>query len=105
MLTQATIKNCFFATVHMQLASPGGAPLYLFHLGTDLLENLFAQVRSLTPGDNFTFHQLCQRMDIVAELNKLYIENPSWATGPRRLQATVDHVNPACVSSIPTCVR
>ena len=94
---QATVKSFFFATVHMQLEFPGGAPLYLFQLGTDLLENLFSVIRSLSPGTNVTFQQLCQRIDIADKITQIRSNHSEWDGGPRRLQATADHVNPRCV--------
>ena len=94
---QATVNSFFFATIHMQLDFPGGAQLYLFKLGTDLHEILFAILQQLSPGTNVIFQQLCQRIDIAGKINEIYVNHPDWHAGTRRLLATADHVNPRCV--------
>jgi hypothetical protein len=95
--TQAIIKNIFFVVARLQLISPD-LTLHLIHEGTDRLERLFGDCRTLDHGRNFDVLQLSEKMAIACHINTVFERNPDLDRGQRRLDLAttigVDHVNP-----------
>lgn len=96
--TQAIIKNIYFVVAQLQLISPD-LTLHIIHEGTDRLERLFGDCRTLDHGRNFDILQLSEKMAIATLINSAYERNPDLDRGHRRLNLSstkvVDHVNPS----------
>lgn len=96
--SQAVVKNIFFTVARMQLISEE-LQFYLLLEGTDRLEGLFGDCRTLDHGRNFDAHQLSEKLAIAAHINTVYERNPDLDRGHRRLDLSktigVDHINPA----------
>lgn len=107
--SQAVVKNLFFTIARLQVINPNHK-FYLIHEGSDRLENLFADVRTLDHGRNFDSRQLTEKMSIATLIHATYERNPDLDRGHRRLNLKgamgVDHVNPktwegnTCVGSV-----
>ncbi|EKM80850.1 hypothetical protein AGABI1DRAFT_126893 [Agaricus bisporus var. burnettii JB137-S8] len=107
--TQATIKNIYFVVARLQLISPD-LTFYLLHEGTDRLERLFGDCRTMDHGRNFDILQLSEKMAMATLISLAFERNPDLDHGHRRLNlsstAGVDHINPSswlgntCVGSV-----
>lgn len=93
---QATIRGIFFVVLKVQDHCPA-TPVFLWQIGTDALENLFAVVRTLTHGGNIDGKELGDRLGAAVALEEIYAKHPSWARKSRRLSLThlgeIDHMN------------
>lgn len=67
--------------------------LFLWQIGTDALENLFAVVRTLTHGSNVDGKELGDRLGAAVALEETYAKHPNWAQKSRRLNGSIDHMN------------
>ncbi|KAF7785094.1 hypothetical protein Agabi119p4_1259 [Agaricus bisporus var. burnettii] len=96
--SQAVIKNIFFVVARLQLIS-SELSFYIIHEGTDRLERLFGDCRTLDHGRNFDILQLSEKMAIASLINSTFERNPDLDRGHRRLDLSstlgIDHVNPA----------
>ena len=54
------IQGCYYACILKQ--KRGGDNLYLYKLGTDQLERLFGNIRTITHARNCDSLELCQRL-------------------------------------------
>ncbi|CAN0440456.1 unnamed protein product, partial [Scytosiphon promiscuus] len=89
---QATIRGIFYCALKVQQHCPAMA-LFLWQIGTDALENLFAVVRTLTHASNVDGKELGDRLGAAVALEEIYAKHPNWAKKSRRLNDSVDHMN------------
>ncbi|KAJ7809637.1 hypothetical protein B0H14DRAFT_2228545, partial [Mycena olivaceomarginata] len=72
--------------------------LYLIHKGTDRLELLFSECRTLDHARNFDIEQLAEKLSLSALINAAFQWNPDLDRGSRRLSLKgaldIDRVNP-----------
>ena len=73
---QRMIQGSFFACALQQVN--GGGPLYLYQLGTDQLESLFAAVRTVTHSRNCDALELCHQLQHAHTINKILSAHPNW---------------------------
>lgn len=90
--TQATIRGIFYCVLKVQEHSEAMAT-FLWQIGTDLLENLFAVVRTLTNARNVDGKELGDRLGAAVTLEEIYCKHPGWAKTSRRLTDSCDHMN------------
>jgi hypothetical protein len=95
--SQATVKNIIFTIARLQEIDPT-LELYILHEGTDRLERLFGDCRSLDHARNFDAQQLPEKLSIATLINSVMERNPDLDKGHRRLSLKnamgIDHVNP-----------
>jgi len=89
---QATIRGIFYCVLQVQAHCPA-MPMFLWQIGTDALENLFAVVRTLTHGSNIDGKELADRLGAAVTLEEIYAKHPNWAQKSRRLNDSTDHMN------------
>lgn len=93
---QATIRGIFFVVLKVQEHCPA-MPVFLWQIGTDALENLFAVVRTLTHASNVDGKELGDRLGAAVALEEIYAKHSGWGKKSRRLALTVfgkiDHMN------------
>lgn len=93
---QATIRGIFTVVLKVQEHCPA-TPVFLWQIGTDALENLFAVVRTLTHASNVDGKELGDRLGAAVALEVIYAKHPGWARTSRRLSLAVtgeiDHTN------------
>ncbi|KAH9910636.1 uncharacterized protein B0H18DRAFT_1176982 [Fomitopsis serialis] len=94
---QALIKAVYVCVARQQLLDDA-QPFYLYQVGSDRLEELFAEVHTQSHDRNCDMAQLAERLAISAEIVDIYNRHPEWNRGQRRRSFTgregVDHVNP-----------
>ena len=73
---QRMIQASFFAAATLQ--ARGGGKLYLYQLGTDQLEKLFASVRTVTHSRNCDSLELCHRLQHAEDIDDILLKNPTW---------------------------
>ncbi|KAJ6522010.1 hypothetical protein B0H19DRAFT_850471, partial [Mycena capillaripes] len=70
---------------------------YLYQIGSDRLEELFAEVRTESHDSNFDALQLSERLSSAADAQGIFDEHPEWHQGHIRRSWSgkeADHVNP-----------
>ncbi|KAJ6618015.1 hypothetical protein B0H10DRAFT_1947987 [Mycena sp. CBHHK59/15] len=82
--SQATIKNIIFTIVCMQLISPN-LRFWILHEGTDRLELIFSDCRTLDHTRNFDIDQLASKLSLSALISAAFQRNPDLDRGHRRL--------------------
>ncbi|KAJ7478465.1 hypothetical protein FB451DRAFT_1172794 [Mycena latifolia] len=85
---QALVKSAFFCIAHQQLLD-STQPFRLYQIGSDRLEEMFAEVR--------TESELSDRLSDAADTLGIYDEHPEWHQGHVRRSWSgkeTDHVNP-----------
>lgn len=93
---QALVKAAFTCIARSQILDPT-QKFYLYQLGSDRLEELFAEVRTQTHDRNCDVTQLADRLSISADMVEILDEYSEWDRGHRRRSFSgkdVDHVNP-----------
>ncbi|KAJ7432297.1 hypothetical protein B0H11DRAFT_1760724 [Mycena galericulata] len=93
---QALVKSAFFCVARQQELDPEQA-LYLYQIGSDRLEELFAEVRTESHDSNCDALQLSQRLGNAADTLGIFNEHPEWHQGHVRRSWSgkeADHVNP-----------
>lgn len=90
--TQAMVRALFHCVRQAQQHCPS-EPMFLWQVGTDGLENLFALVRTLTHASNVDAKELADRLGAAVALEEIYNKHPDWAKVSRRLNETLDHMN------------
>ncbi|KAJ7021778.1 hypothetical protein C8F04DRAFT_1273273 [Mycena alexandri] len=71
---------------------------YLYQIGSDRLEEMFAEVRTESHDSNFDALQLSERLSTAADTLGIFDENPEWHQGHIRRSwfgKEADHVNPS----------
>ena len=86
---QSSIQDAFVAAHTMHHFDPN-QNLYLFLLGTDLLENLFSVIRTLSHANNSDFFELIQKLNIANQIEEVLIAHPTW----RRNNRLMPNINP-----------
>ncbi|CAN0325198.1 unnamed protein product [Ectocarpus sp. 4 AP-2014] len=93
---QATIRGIFYVVLRVQQHCKA-RPVFLWQIGTDALENLFAVVRTLIHGSNVDGKELGDRLGAAVALEEIYAKHPGWAKKSRRLSLArlgeIDHMN------------
>lgn len=90
--TQAMIRALFYCVLQAQQHCPS-EPMFLWQVGTDGLENLFALVRTMTHASNVDAKELADRLGAAVALEEIYNKHPDWTKVSRRLNGTLDHMN------------
>lgn len=90
--TQAMVRALFHCVRQAQQHCPS-EPMFLWQVGTDGLENLFALVRTLTHASNVDAKELADRLGAAVALEEIYNKHPDWTKVSRRLNETLDHMN------------
>ncbi|KAJ7849681.1 hypothetical protein B0H14DRAFT_3866837 [Mycena olivaceomarginata] len=94
---QALVKSAFFCVARQQELDPERA-FYLYQIGSDRLEEMFAEVRTESHDSNFDALQLSERLSTAADTLEIFDENPEWHQGHIRRSwfgKESDHVNPS----------
>ncbi|KZV79434.1 hypothetical protein EXIGLDRAFT_707060 [Exidia glandulosa HHB12029] len=95
--TQATIKNIFVIVARLKRINPQ-YKLFLLLEGTDRLEQLFSETRTLDHARNFDTIQLSYKLSSGFLIHAIFQRNPDLDRGHRRLKLTncmgIDHLNP-----------
>ncbi|CAN0485749.1 unnamed protein product, partial [Scytosiphon promiscuus] len=86
---QATIRGIFTVVLKVQEHCPA-TPVFLWQIGTDALENLFAVLRTLTHASNVDGKELGDRLGAAVALEEIYAKHPGWARTSRRLSLAVN---------------
>ncbi|KAJ7718702.1 hypothetical protein DFH07DRAFT_679653, partial [Mycena maculata] len=96
--SQAVIKNIIITIARMQLLNPD-LRFYIILEGTDRIEVLFCDTRTLDHARNFDIEQLAGKLSLGTLINATFQCNPDLDRGHRRLKLNgalgIDHVNPA----------
>ncbi|KAJ6561280.1 hypothetical protein B0H10DRAFT_1966595 [Mycena sp. CBHHK59/15] len=82
--SQATIKNIIFIIARMQLINPNLC-FWILHEGTDRLEQIFSDCRTLDHARNFDVDQLASKLSLSALISAAFQRNPDLDQGHRRL--------------------
>ncbi|KAJ7468107.1 hypothetical protein FB451DRAFT_1137242 [Mycena latifolia] len=93
---QALVKAVFFCVAQQQLLDPT-AVFYIYQLGSDRLEEMFAEVRTESHDSNTDSLQLSERLSGAADSVAILNEYPEWHQGHVRRSWSgkeADHVNP-----------
>ncbi|KAJ7088238.1 hypothetical protein C8R43DRAFT_908771 [Mycena crocata] len=93
---QALVKAAFFCVAQQQNLDPE-ATFYLYQLGSDRLEAMFAEVRTESHDSNVDALQLSERLSSAADSVRIWNEHPEWHQGHVRRSWSgkeADHVNP-----------
>ncbi|KAJ7022046.1 hypothetical protein C8F04DRAFT_972033 [Mycena alexandri] len=93
---QALVKSAFFCVARQQQLDPEQA-FYLYQIGSDCLEEMFAEVRTESHDSNFDALQLSERLSAAADTLGIFDEHPEWHQGHIQRSWTgkeADHVNP-----------
>ncbi|KAJ7140342.1 hypothetical protein C8R46DRAFT_1233789 [Mycena filopes] len=94
---QALVKSAFFCVARQQELDPERA-FYLYQIGSDRLEEMFAEVRTESHDSNVDALQLSERLSTAADTLGIFDENPEWRQGHIRRSwfgKEADHVNPS----------
>ncbi|EJD33363.1 hypothetical protein AURDEDRAFT_177557 [Auricularia subglabra TFB-10046 SS5] len=95
--TKATIKNIYFIVARLQLLDPDYL-LYIILEGTDRLENVFSETRTMDHARNFDIDQLASKLATAFLIHAILQRNPHLDRGHRRLDwakaVGMDRINP-----------
>ncbi|KAF7433848.1 hypothetical protein PC9H_005814 [Pleurotus ostreatus] len=93
---QGVVKTAFF-NVAKQKEVDSSKPFYLYQQGSDRLEQMIGDVRTMSHDQNVDVLQLCERLSDCIDVNHIFARHPDWKGAHRRLSYTgtegVDHVN------------
>ncbi|KZV94398.1 hypothetical protein EXIGLDRAFT_767145 [Exidia glandulosa HHB12029] len=95
--TQATIKNIFVIVARLKRMNPQYR-LFLLLEGTDRLEQVFSETRTMDHACNFDTIQLLYKLSSGFLIHAIFQRNPDLDRGHRRLEVSgvmgIDHLNP-----------
>lgn len=95
--TQSVVKNIMFTIACTQLVNQD-LPLHILLEGTDRLEQLFADCRTLDHAHNFDVDELSSKISTASMLNAAFQRHPELDKGHCRLSLKdamgIDHINP-----------
>lgn len=91
---QTTIR-CAFVVVAQAIDICPALLIYLFQLGTDHMEALFAILRTMTHSRTFSYKELCERLAHASQVDETWGRHDDWRRSSRRLLNTADHMNRA----------
>ena len=87
--SQAMVKNVYFCVAKQQIVDRTGT-FCLLRVGTDSLEGLFGEIRTLIGSDrNVDIGRLADRASAAADVAMILDRHPEWKRGSRR-QSTTD---------------
>ena len=90
---QQTIRCAFVVVAQAKVVCPT-LQIYLFQLGTDNVENLFAILRTMTHARTFSYVELVQRLGHAVQVQDIWSRHPEWGGASKRLRlGTDDHMN------------
>ena len=87
---QSTIQDAFIAAHKCQCLNPD-LNVYLHLLGTDKLENVFSDIRTMTHSSSCDYLELIQRFKLALQIEKVYAKHPEWRSSSRISSTTTDH--------------
>lgn len=90
--TQATVRAAFHLVVRAKGHCPA-EPIFLWQLGSDVLENLLAVVRTLTHSRNCDANELGDRIGTAVSLVEIWSKYPEWARDSRTMNESTDHMS------------
>jgi hypothetical protein len=86
--TMTCIKNAFFTVAKQQVLNEN-EPLYLFQLGSDGVEKLFAGARMTGGHDsNFSLKELALRLGHGMDIMRVFADHPEWYLAHQRMSTT-----------------
>ncbi|CAM9391324.1 unnamed protein product, partial [Hapterophycus canaliculatus] len=91
---QATIRCVFIVIAQAQVICPS-LLIYLFQLGTDNVETLFAILRTMTHSRTFSYKELCERLAHASQVDEVWSRYDGWRRSSRHLLNTADSMNMA----------
>ncbi|KAJ6579361.1 hypothetical protein B0H10DRAFT_2198716 [Mycena sp. CBHHK59/15] len=95
--SQSIVKNIIFVIARLKAINPD-LKFYIIHEGTDRLELVFSDCRTLDHASNFDAEQLAEKLSLAALINAAFERNPDLDRGHRRLSLKgalgIDRVNP-----------
>ncbi|KAJ7104870.1 hypothetical protein C8R44DRAFT_807209 [Mycena epipterygia] len=102
--SQSIVKNIIFIIARMKIINPN-LRFWILHEGTDRLELVFCDTRTLDHARNFDIEQLTSKLSLSALINAAFQRNPDLDRGHRRLSLKgamgIDHVNPkSCTANV-----
>ncbi|CAM9214714.1 unnamed protein product, partial [Hapterophycus canaliculatus] len=89
---QATIRCAFMVAAQAKHFCPS-LLIYLFLLGTNNLENLFAVLRTMTHSRTFSYKELCEKLAHASQVDETWSRHGEWRRSSRRLLNSADHMN------------
>ncbi|KAL0952445.1 hypothetical protein HGRIS_006714 [Hohenbuehelia grisea] len=94
---QGIVKTAYFCAAK-QKTLDASKPFYLYQLGTDRLEEVFAELRTLSHDVNMDAKQLSENLTNVVQSTIIYSRHPEWKQTQRRTSYSgsegSDHLNP-----------
>ena len=87
---QSTIQDSFVCVNKFRKKDPK-KKVYLYQLGTDQLEELFGDIRTLTNSTNCDYYELIQRIRIAMQIQNVLFQHPNWKKPSRISKSVNDH--------------
>ncbi|KAJ6526383.1 hypothetical protein B0H19DRAFT_970619 [Mycena capillaripes] len=95
--SQLIVRCIIITTARLQIINPQ-LKFYIILDGTDRLEGIFCDARTIDHASNFSIEQLVQKLATGALINATLQRNPDLDRGHRKLKFTgvlgIDHINP-----------
>ncbi|KAJ7608465.1 hypothetical protein DFH06DRAFT_1017692 [Mycena polygramma] len=96
--SQLIVRCIIITTARLQGINPH-LKFYIILDGTDRLEGVFCDTRTIDHASNFDVEQLVQKLATGALINAIFQQNPDLDRGHRKLKLSgalgIDHINPA----------
>ncbi|KAJ7830221.1 hypothetical protein B0H14DRAFT_2307278, partial [Mycena olivaceomarginata] len=96
--SQLIVRCIIITTARLQIINPQ-LKFYIILDGTDRLEGVFCDARTMNHSSNFDIEQFVQKLAIRALINATFQRNPDLDRGHRKLKLSgalgIDHINPA----------
>ncbi|KAJ7032090.1 hypothetical protein C8F04DRAFT_1185331 [Mycena alexandri] len=96
--SQLIVRCIIITTARLQGINPH-LKFYIIMDGTDRLEGVFCDTRTMDHASNFDIEQIVQKLATGALINAIFQQNPDLDRGHRKLKLTgalgIDHINPA----------
>jgi hypothetical protein len=90
---QATVRAAFFVAAQLKLCDDVNAELFLWMLGSDRLEGIFRDVRTLNHSSNFSLNELGDKLGAAAHISALTADMPDIERRSRLQVGSDDHMN------------
>ncbi|CAM9215393.1 unnamed protein product, partial [Sphacelaria rigidula] len=87
-----TVREIFFVVQRAKVLRPG-EKMYLWQVGSDGLENLFAVVRTLTHSRKVDLIDVGKRLGAAVAMERVYSDHEGQRRVSRCLNGTLDHMN------------
>ncbi|KAK7020913.1 hypothetical protein R3P38DRAFT_3548264 [Favolaschia claudopus] len=96
--SQLIVRCIVITTARLQILDPK-LKFYIILDGTDRLEGVFCDTRTIDHASNFDIYQLSQKIATGTLINSTFQKNPDLDRGHRKLKLSgalgIDHINPA----------